>query len=53
LGLEKVDSSHLHIGAQQLLELLNIMLESERALGERRIQEFFDDAFFRSNFWTL
>jgi oleate hydratase len=52
-GLEKVDAGHLHIGSQERLELLKIMLESERALGGRQIQEFFDDKFFGSNFWTL
>jgi oleate hydratase len=52
-GLERVDTDHLHIGSQQRLELLKIMLESERALGGRQIQEFFDDTFFVSNFWTL
>jgi oleate hydratase len=53
LGLEKFDAGHLHIGSQQRLELLKIMLESEKALGRRRIEEFFDDTFFGSNFWTL
>jgi oleate hydratase len=52
-GLEKVDACHFHIGSQQRLELLKIMLESERALSGRRIQEFFDDTFFGSKFWTL
>ncbi|KFZ23202.1 hypothetical protein V502_02317 [Pseudogymnoascus sp. VKM F-4520 (FW-2644)] len=53
LGPEKVDACHLHVGYQQRMELIKIMLESESALGGRRIQEFFDDNFFKSNFWTL
>jgi oleate hydratase len=55
-GLTKVDARDLHIfhiGSQQRLELLKIMLESERSLDGRRIQEFFDETFFESNFWTL
>lgn len=55
-GPQRVDAKDLrifHIGSQQRLELLKLMLESERALGGRRIQEFFDDKFFESNFWTL
>lgn len=52
-GPEKVDAQHLHIGSQQRLELLKIMMESERALGNRCIADFFDDTFFGSNFWTL
>ncbi|KFY67392.1 hypothetical protein V496_01583 [Pseudogymnoascus sp. VKM F-4515 (FW-2607)] len=53
LGPEKVDACHLHVGYQQRMELIKIMLESESALGGRRIQEFFDDNFFKSNFWIL
>ncbi|KAH8800916.1 oleate hydratase [Xylogone sp. PMI_703] len=45
-GLEKVDACHLRIGSRQRLELLKIMLESERALDGRRIHDLFDDTFF-------
>lgn len=53
LGLEIIDARSLHIGSQQRLELLKIILESEKALSGRQIQDFFDETFFRSKFWTL
>ncbi|KFY04282.1 hypothetical protein V491_09404 [Pseudogymnoascus sp. VKM F-3775] len=52
-GPEKVDAGHLHVGYQQRMELIKIMLEPESALSGRRIEEFFDVNFFGSNFWTL
>ena len=52
-GLEKVEANQLHIGCQQRLELIKIMLQSERSLGSQSIEAFFDKSFFKSNFWIL
>jgi oleate hydratase len=52
-GPEKVDACHLDIGFQQRLQLLRIILERENSLRGRRIQEFFDETFVESNFWSL
>lgn len=51
--IERSDASHLSIGPHNRLQLMKLMLESERTLGRQRIQDFFGDEFFATDFWTL
>ncbi|GCB21941.1 oleate hydratase [Aspergillus awamori] len=52
-GPECLYSKHLQIGPKYRMELIKLMLENERILGEKAIQDAFDEAFFKTNFWTL
>ncbi|OJJ43503.1 hypothetical protein ASPZODRAFT_169197 [Penicilliopsis zonata CBS 506.65] len=47
------DSSRLAIGPYSRLQLIKILLEAETALDGRRIQDFFGDEFFSTDFWVL
>ncbi|OOF97533.1 hypothetical protein ASPCADRAFT_395744 [Aspergillus carbonarius ITEM 5010] len=52
-GPELAHTKSLKIGPRYRLELIKVMLENERTLGEKSIQEIFDEGFFKTNFWTL
>ncbi|RAL00842.1 oleate hydratase [Aspergillus ibericus CBS 121593] len=52
-GPELAHTKSMQIGPRYRLELIKVMLENERTLGEKSIQEIFDEAFFKTNFWTL
>ncbi|PYH87561.1 67 kDa myosin-cross-reactive antigen like protein [Aspergillus ellipticus CBS 707.79] len=50
-GPECVHITSLQIGPKYRMELMRIMLENERALGDGCIKDYFDEAFFKTNFW--
>lgn len=52
-GPQRVDASHLQIGPRYRFELIKIMLDRESSIGVQRIDECFDEAFFKTNFWAL
>jgi oleate hydratase len=52
-GPQRVDAGDLQIGPRYRMELIKVMLESEKTLGAARIDEFFDEQFFKTNFWSL
>ncbi|CAG8061427.1 unnamed protein product [Penicillium nalgiovense] len=50
---ERSDATHLSIGPYNRLQLIKVLVESENNLGSRRIQDFFGDGFFATDFWVL
>lgn len=50
---ERSNANHLSIGPYNRLQLMKVLLESEYLLGRHRIQEFFGDEFFGTDFWAL
>jgi oleate hydratase len=50
---ERSDANHLSIGPYNRLQLMKVLLESENTLGRHRIQDFFGDEFFCTDFWVL
>ncbi|GKZ37876.1 hypothetical protein AbraIFM66950_009704 [Aspergillus brasiliensis] len=52
-GPECLPAKSLQIGPKYRMELIKLMLENERTLGDKAIQDAFDEAFFKTNFWTL
>jgi oleate hydratase len=50
---ERSDASDLSIGPYNRLQLMKVLLESENLIGRHRIQDFFGDEFFRTDFWAL
>nr|WP_314369252.1 oleate hydratase [uncultured Acinetobacter sp.] len=55
-----IDSNHIIAEAQKLglstlnrAQMLRLLALKEDRIGSRRIDEFFDDAFFQSNFWRM
>lgn len=51
--LERSDATNLYIGPYNRLQLTKVLLESENLLGRHRIQDFFGDEFFGTDFWAL
>lgn len=50
---ERSDANHLSIGPYNRLQLLKVLLESERLLERKSIQDYFGDEFFGTDFWAL
>ena len=52
-GPEIVDSTNFGLGKYDKIDLLRMTVESEGALGTKRINDFFDEDFFKTNFWFM
>jgi oleate hydratase len=52
-GGKKLDASELGLSNQDRLDLIEIMARSELSLGTKRIEEMFQPAFFKTNFWFM
>lgn len=52
-GGKKVDVSSFGLSFKQQAELLKLTYVSERSLGSKRIEDWFDQAFFETNFWYI
>lgn len=50
---ERSAANCLSIGSYNRLQLVKVLLESEDTLGRNRIQDYFGDEFFGSDFWFL
>lgn len=50
---ERSEANHLSIGPYNRLQLMKVLLEGESLLGRHRIQDFFGDEFFGTDFWAL
>jgi oleate hydratase len=50
---KKVDVSTFGLSRADQIALLGLTLSSEASLGKKRIQDWFDDGFFETNFWYL
>ncbi|MEW1908141.1 oleate hydratase [Kitasatospora sp. NPDC085895] len=48
-----VDASRLGLDARDRLELARLLVTPESAIGARRIDEFFSEHFFATNFWAM
>lgn len=55
-----IDANHVIAEAEKLglstlnrAQMLRLLALKEERIGSRRIDEFFDDAFFQSNFWRM
>jgi oleate hydratase len=48
-----VDTSSFGLREKDQADLIGLMLRDEAALGAKRIDECFDEAFFRTNFWFM
>jgi oleate hydratase len=52
-GGEKVDVSVLGFSNKNRLDLIELMAVSEESLGAKRIEDVFEPAFFKTNFWFM
>ncbi len=52
-GPEIVDSTKMGLHGKDKLDLVKITLESEKALGQKKIAECFEPSFFHTNFWFM
>jgi oleate hydratase len=50
---EKVDVSTMGFSNRDRLELIELMAASEDWLGAKRIEDYFEPSFFRTNFWYM
>ncbi|KAJ5240695.1 uncharacterized protein N7469_002286 [Penicillium citrinum] len=50
---ERSNADQLSIGPYHRLQLMKVLLENEFLLGRNRIQDYFGDEFFGSDFWVL
>lgn len=50
---EIVYTKGIQVGLKHRMELIKLMLETERMLGSKRIEELFDAPFFKTGFWKL
>ncbi|KAJ6028708.1 hypothetical protein N7540_004284 [Penicillium herquei] len=51
--VERSDANQLAIGPYDRLQLMKVLLESEMLLGRNRIQDYFREQFFGTEFWIL
>lgn len=52
-GLEKLDSQKLGLTLRDRLDVIRVMLESEHALGRKKISDIFHADFFDTKFWMI
>lgn len=52
-GHEIVDAARLGLSMRNRAQMLRLLAIGEAHIGSRRIDEFFDDDFFNSNFWRM
>lgn len=52
-GGKKVDVSTFELSNADRLDLLQLMIQSEESLGAKRIEDFFQPSFFKTNFWYM
>lgn len=50
---EKIDSTRMGFDARDRMDLLKLAAISEESLGPRRIDDYFQPSFFRTNFWYM
>ncbi|MCJ8162897.1 oleate hydratase [Acinetobacter zhairhuonensis] len=48
-----LDASKLGLSNLYRAQMLRLLASKEERIGSRRIDEFFDDSFFQSNFWQM
>jgi oleate hydratase len=52
-GPEILDVSKMGLSVTERAELLKLASETEKQLGTKRIDECFDEGFFKTNFWFM
>lgn len=52
-GGRKLDVSSFGLDLTQQAELMKLTFVSEESLGSKRIEDWFDESFFKTNFWLL
>ncbi|KAF4627074.1 hypothetical protein G7Y89_g11082 [Cudoniella acicularis] len=52
-GPEIVDVSKMGLSKKDREDLVYVAMETEKKLGDRRIDEFFEKSFFQTNFWFM
>lgn len=52
-GAPAEDRYDLTLGARDIVDINSLALRSERHLGNRRIEDWFQPSFFESNFWLM
>ncbi len=50
---EKIDVSKMEFSNRDRLDLIELMAASEDSLGPKRIEDYFEPAFFKTNFWYM
>ena len=50
---QKIDASVMGFNNKHRLQLIAIMATSEETLGAKRIEDIFEPAFFKTNFWYM
>lgn len=52
-GIVRVDAKKMALGLRDRIDLFTLASKSEKALGRARICDFFNEGFFRSEYWLL
>jgi len=52
-GPHIIDASHLGLTVKHRLELVELAVKTEKQMGSKRIDEYFDTEFFKTNFWFM
>ncbi len=52
-GGRRLDASDLQLTRRDQLDLAKVLARPEAALGSKRIEDLFQPAFFRTNFWCM
>ncbi|PLB45065.1 67 kDa myosin-cross-reactive antigen family protein [Aspergillus steynii IBT 23096] len=52
-GLGRIETKRVSLGLRDRMDLFMLASKTEKSLGRSRIQEYFSESFFRSNFWLL
>lgn len=50
---KKIDVSSYGLSLKQQADFLKLLFSSEKSLGNKRIEDWFDQAFFETNFWYI
>ncbi|GAB1214052.1 hypothetical protein ATERTT37_003209 [Aspergillus terreus] len=52
-GLSRTDPKKVNLGLRDRVDLFMLTSKTEKALGRTRINEYFSESFFKSNYWLM
>ncbi|GES64667.1 67 kDa myosin-cross-reactive antigen family protein [Aspergillus terreus] len=52
-GLSRTDPKKVNLGLRDRVDLFMLTSKTEKSLGRTRINEYFNESFFKSNYWLM
>ena len=52
-GISTVGPKYVGLGLRDRIDMFKFVAKTEKSLGRSRIQEYFHESFFRSNYWLV